>query len=42
MKTQNYQTPKTEQVNLKDEVRFVCTQGTSETPEISAPQRMYV
>ncbi len=39
MKTQNYQAPKTERLNFKDEVRFVCTQGTSEAPEACAPRR---
>lgn len=39
MKTQNYQAPKTERINFKDEVRFVCTQGTSGDPEIQAPRR---
>lgn len=37
MKTQNYQAPKTERLNFKDEVRFVCTQGTSDIPD--APRR---
>ncbi len=37
MKTQSYQAPKTERINLKDEVRFVCTQGTSEAPDTLAP-----
>lgn len=40
MKTQSYQAPKTERINLKDEVRFVCTHGTSDAPDASpAPRR---
>lgn len=40
MKTQNYQAPKTERINLKVEVRLDGTHGTSEAPDASpAPLR---
>ena len=42
MKTQNYQAPKTERINLKVEVRLDGTHGTSEAPDASlapAPRR---
>ncbi|MBQ0153983.1 MAG: hypothetical protein KBS70_04270 [Bacteroidales bacterium] len=38
MKTQNYQAPKTERLDLKVDVRLDGTQGTSEAPDC-APRR---